>query len=766
MSQEYAKPCAGERGNYAYHIHACHRIWRELFQTRKPALQHFCNVVGITLESLQQQAEVAILLHDAGKLLPTFQQQMQRLIENMPAKRSLHFRHELASTLLLIFVNQDMLLQNPSYLPYDMLAVLGHHKTLQYDWHSFVREQNWTQLPRLDQKAIERIVQVARDCGFVLELDIDQAVLMFASPQWVQYLLYFLRNRLETEKFSSKEQQNFRLVYAVTKGMLMNCDWIASAEEPQPINHSLTSLKLREKIKEKVIKDGKMFEERPFHASCEQAIGNVLAIAPTGAGKTEAALLWATNSSPAKILFLMPTMVTSNSLYKRMQENYFAERECGLIHSGAETFFAQRDEINQDNTQQDFRFAMHQYRAFLPPVMVATVDQMLTSGFNIGSWCQKEWALVGSQVIFDEIHAYQPYTLGLITAAVEKIKLLGGRVCLMSATMPTFLRAHFSKVLNIEQPIVAQELMDRKKCRWEYRDADISTMNEEIQRYINTGRKIAIVFNTVRAAQLAYRMWKDILGTDRVLCYHSQFIMKDRQEKEDLLLQKDQYGRPRQFDLIIATQAIEVSLDISFDIMYSECAPLDSLIQRAGRCNRYNAAGDYAFIVFPISGVSYKYVYEKAQNEIDRTIKIIQQNKKRLREDELAEMLDHVYEGTRLNSDNPEFWDGYTLYSRIAANTNGQGFIFDLPVSEEMATRKFGILKISVIPQIYYGEVLELWMQKKFSLIRCYEVPVNEWRWKKLKPVKNDMQLPIFEIPYSYEEGVIDSKDDMPWRFV
>lgn len=84
----------------------------------------------------------------------------------------------------------------------------------------------------------------------------------------------------------------------------------------------------------------------------------------------------------------------------------------------------------------------------------------------------------------------------------------------------------------------------------------------------------AIVFNTVRAAQEAYREWSKILGKERVLCYHSQFIMKDRQDKETALLEKDEKGRPKNYDLLIATQAIEVSLDISFDVMYSECAPL------------------------------------------------------------------------------------------------------------------------------------------------------------------------------------------------
>ena len=93
----------------------------------------------------------------------------------------------------------------------------------------------------------------------------------------------------------------------------------------------------------------------------------------------------------------------------------------------------------------------------------------------------------------------------------------------------------------------------------------------------------------------------------KILCYHSRFIMRDRDEKEKLLLEKDKEGRPSFVDLVIATQAIEVSLDISFDLMLSECAPLDSLIQRAGRCNRFGKSKGARFVVFPISDTAKRY---------------------------------------------------------------------------------------------------------------------------------------------------------------
>lgn len=771
MQQEYAKPYIGEKGTYHYHVVECHRLWKEIFHSRSGALAHFCDLMGISLEEFRKKSEKAVLFHDAGKLLPTFQQQMQRLIEKQPPDQSLYFRHELASALILFVMEWETLKNNETLIPYEILAVLGHHKPLQPDWHSFEREIFCQESPRMDETAIQRIVQVAELQGLICTIDLSVAVRIFTSPKWPLMLFKGLEERLQTSALNNiptLERQKLRYIYSLTKGLLMTCDWLASARSEGrrlPINHKMTSAVLRKKLKQKVEKDGRKYEKRPFHSACEGAQGDILAIAPTGAGKTEAALLWATNGEPSKIIFLMPTMVTSNSLYERMSKHYFKENECGLIHSGADTYFSQQATLDQDNTPNDLRLALSQFRAFMAPVMVATVDQMLTSGFNIGPWCQKEWALVGSRVIIDEIHAYQPYTLGLITAAIEKIKLLGGAVCLMSATMPVFLREHFRTVLGVSAPIVAKELMGYRKCYWEYKETHIYEMTGEIREHLHHGKKVAIVFNTVRAAQEAYRRWEKMLGKERVLCYHSQFIMKNRQDKETNLMKKDDKGRPGKYDLIIATQSIEVSLDISFDVMYSECAPLDSLIQRAGRCNRYYADGDYYFIVFPASELAIKYVYKSAEEVLDRTKQIILQNQKRLREYELGQMLEYVYEGHRLGIDNVEYQEGYGLYNEIATAIDLKGFIFDLSISEEMVTRKFDeYLKVNIIPLEFYEEVKNLWEEKKYTLLRLYEVPVAEHRRRKLKPVENPMRLPIYEVPYTIEVGVVDSLNDFPSR--
>jgi CRISPR-associated endonuclease/helicase Cas3 len=764
------------------------------------ALNDFCENVGIAFTDLKLWCLRAALFHDVGKLGNFFQKRMKDLInKSYPIDKNLFFRHELISAAVMMRLYKNSKQISELDFPYDLWAVLGHHKKLEYTWASFTRDKSRSDPFSISNAEIQYAIDINADNSDIFNLSghsFSEKNIFRGSEDdtWVDRFLRKLKSQYlpAVNHPPHVMYEKRRLILAVVRGLLCYADWQASSEETQRLNmhHGMTSLSLEKKIIEHFTRenDEEDFQKRPFQEKCQRCQNHVLAVAPTGSGKTEAALLWATNHGEGKILFLMPTKVTSNSLYERMC-NYFDPFDCGITHSGAGMYLVQNKKTpNPDDSETDesdddvFKTLLH-YKTFMTPVTVATVDQLLSANYNIGYWYFKELATLGASVIFDEIHAYEPFTIALITKSIERIKKLGGRVMVMSATMPRVLREHFKKLLDVEDKdvVIAEELMDRAKCKWEYRDEGIEEFTKEIKQALKNGKKVAIVVNTVARAQEIYEFWKEELekATEEteqsrqynILCYHSAFIMKTRIDKETLLLDKDCLGRPKTVDLVIATQAIEVSLDISFNLMYSECAPLDSLIQRAGRCNRFNKVKNTKaqFIVFPISDKAKKYVYASADKTLDKTVEALKANQGLLSEQTLAVMLEEVYSELELKGDD------YRKAEDLVRSIHRSAIysVCDINYDEEKLTRVVDYVKIPVIPFQFYNEIEELWTSKtkadKYK-IQFYEVPVGISLLKRCKRVnflpKGQRKIDfinIYEIDYSEEIGIVFGKGEDAW---
>jgi CRISPR-associated endonuclease/helicase Cas3 len=738
MTEYYAKPRDDGKGSYACHLSACLGIAKDFLETYIDELTRFCGEVGISFAELERLYLRAVLFHDVGKLGDFFQQRMRDIINGRPAKQELFFRHELisAAVMLQFYKKSDL------RFPYDLWAVLGHHKKLDASWQYFQREKETIRTDSITENRLRDALAVAPDVSSFIGLE-DSAltVKIFREGDddynWAARFLDRLQKRYLSvvNAPSAEECEKRRLISAIVRGLLCYADWQASAEENDRVNlrYSHTSASLEKQIADVLNGKEHPFQKKPFQERCQSSSGNVLAIAPTGSGKTEAALFWAVNNGGGKILFLMPTKVTSNSLYERMLK-YFDPRDCGITHSGAGMYLALKNDKTGQNSQNEaisdveddiFKQVLRN-KTFMTPVTVATVDQLLTANFNMGYWYFKELATLGASVIFDEIHAYEPFTIALITQSVKRIKKLGGRVMIMSATMPRVLREHFQKVLDVKEVIVAEDLMDQAKCIWEYRNEGLENFTDEIKTALKKGRKVAIVVNTVARAQEIYNFWQKEMEQEEkkinILCYHSAFITKDRNDKEERLLKnKDDHGRPVNYDLVVATQAIEVSLDISFDLMYSECAPLDSLIQRAGRCNRRNKTPDAKFIVFPISDKAEQFVYQSAKTVLTQTVEVLKSNCGKLSERTLSDMLEEVYSEFELLDDD------YRKAESIAVSTQRE-ICDEINHDENFVTRLIDYVKIPVIPYRFRGDVEELWNSRARGdryKIPLYEVPVG-----------------------------------------
>lgn len=733
----YAKPLEGKEGSYKYHVNKSYKIMEQELRRTLKHIKPILSKCNETTEQYAQKMKIAILMHDFGKLNKLFQNTMESLVKGLKINKDYYFRHEILSFYYMIPFAHEWKEQKGDF-GFPLFAVLSHHKSMSPKYENFEREFGRKEWPFLTEEEMEYGYSLFDEHNMPKPPKNRSKQIPLPLLKKLMENLFSLVNMEQRGVFKTATRYHMRLLYAIAKGQLQYCDWVASSEGEFSL-FTLTQEELADKIIQKLEKENRVYEERPFHTKCAQTFGDIIAIAPTGSGKTEASLMWAAQFDSKKIIFCLPTKVTSNSIYERMRLYYFNPRVCGLSHSGASTYFALQESDALPH------FSLLHAKAFIPPVMVSTVDQILTSGFNSKLWALKEYALINSAVIFDEIQAYDTFTLALITQTIRKIKDLGGKVMLMSATFPKFLRNHFQDLLKIDRPIVAEELMDRKSNRWRYIDKELEDIRDEIQKYLDQGKKVALVVNDVETAKNEYKYWHEKYKT---LCLHSEFTMKDRIEKEDKLLKGSE-----DYQLVIATQVLEVSLDVSFEIMFSECAPIDSLVQRAGRCNRRMLYSDSEFIVFNPSKISTEYVYKKSRKILEKTKEIILLNQKKLSEREINAMIEEVYDGFDIYDEN--YKEGIKLYQNIA----NEIFIFDLPIDEQIATRRFDIIKVTVIPTKFKDEVEKLYDQKEYAKISLYEVPVNLGKFKKMiaSTLVEDKRypLPFYAIDYDEDIGIV-----------
>lgn len=512
-------------------------------------------------EPLCTKVFLACALHDIGKATEDFQEYIRSM-------RKKAYPHALASlpfvVLLEGLLNQKLGLEPTRYEA--TAAVLTHHSPLSAELYIGYQDKAPEYHPEL-QEALREI------WNLLTKLGVKGLPPLEEFWQLVQKLLANSPAALLKASYPvGAEKKSLRGVlqslsvegFAQVKAVLHLADWLASAKQAVPqvlfLSDGFSAVKQHMKCLGAPLRH---FQEQA-QASLDQSI--LWLRAPTGTGKTEALLLWADDTE--RLIYLLPTQATTNAMWQRLRRIY-GDENVGLAHGRAA--YMLRQESDEDPLDARLFGSV-----FAKPVIVATLDQYLLAHLHGRHWEERRTLAQRATVVLDEIHAYEPYTLGLLLKALEREP--PARLALASATLPEPLLELFPNKGHLIE--AEPKLWQRHRHRLELRAGAL--LEEGLQAALHqaqAGYAVLVIANTVRDAQAFYQALTNA-GWKQVELLHARFILRDRQRKEAYV------SKPYSGMIFVATQVVEVSLDISYDVLITEMAPVDALVQRMGRVNR------------------------------------------------------------------------------------------------------------------------------------------------------------------------------------
>lgn len=570
-------------------------ILKEYFRTNANVISQFCSKWDLDEENLLKNLFLTVYLHDIGKLTKEFQQNIKQ------NKTSQKYPHAYYGWFLL----KDSFNDNVLEVPIELAAILGHHTQLyggiydndQFKKPTFLEED----IIEYSDKAVETYRKLGFDEFFNLS-GVEIIVSTFSWGKLKKARKSFIRefNRYLKE---NKEYEKVKSVFAYFFSILQMCDDYSSAHfsefvescEKGGIFESVLQqpekyvpiLKVEEPVK-KVLGTNNPYK---FQKELVEAPKFATLFAPCGRGKTEGALLWVLNAmkkyNKNKIIFGMPTQTTSNAMFDRLKE-IFGEEKVGLYHGKSQIKF--KDEfkekgLDEEKDLEEIRSETFKGNIFFKPITITTIDHIVYS--FVKGFRQADFALGNLQnavIIFDEIHYYEKVTLEHLITLFSLLREMDIPHLLMSGTLPEFMLNELPNYANI----IDEEGLEYTPFKIEFNSEPIDENINEIVDNHEKGLTQFVILNTVERAKNTYLKLKERLNNSsnpNIMLYHSQFTFRDRVDKEKEIYERYNKAKTEPF-ILVATQVIEISLDISCDIMFSELAPPDALGQRAGRLNR------------------------------------------------------------------------------------------------------------------------------------------------------------------------------------
>lgn len=400
--------------------------------------------------------------------------------------------------------------------------------------------------------------------------------------------------------------------YAVLlKGLLHKCDYSASAGlDCEKVNDFLTDSLNN-------WKNTRNIHYNELQEFCiKNTDSNLIVTAPTGMGKTEAGLLWCGDN---KCFFVLPLKTAINAMYERIkklcgdnsQEDY--KDRVALVHSDMKSYYLEDSIISGKN--YDFAYAQCSKQLALP-ITICTPDQIFDFALKYAGYEYKLAVASYSKFIIDEIQMYSPDVLAAIIYAIEMIRTLGGKVAVITATLPPFVRNEIEKILGTD--VKTSDFSDKGKLKHNVKVQEKALQSDDIIKIFNDTKcdkvkKYLVVCNSI---DIANKMYTEIKNSDinaSVNLFHSNFIKNDRKTKENAILAASEKTNESMNipEIWISTSVVEASLDIDFDILITELSDLFSLFQRFGRVNRKgnkDFSSSNCFVFTEIQGNAHRFV--------------------------------------------------------------------------------------------------------------------------------------------------------------
>jgi CRISPR-associated endonuclease/helicase Cas3 len=582
-------------------------------------------------QCLRDLIRLAIICHDFGKVLPAFQIRKLGNRQYEPFDVCHYIDHSLVSVL---WVAQDKLEERiksagpdaaqdeiEDYKRFVLSAVAYHHWRERFfdllspgcrDFQDLCKKllDDEKFLAALKENLIAEVKQIAYS-GSLVEFNREMAQGLKNGVPFTQYAtppyqLYWLPKRIITSEEKLKK-------WILISGFLQRADHYASfceedGEELSSVELPAPSFdEMKMKVKQKIQEKAPTVEEKSIWQL--QKIGslrdkNVILIAPTGYGKTEFAFLW---SHGEKFFYTLPLRAAVNQIYERAK-CIFGDDRTGLLHSDADVYL-----LGDGGEAQASMKVYDLARQLAFPAIISTGDQFFPYALRPPGYERIYATFSYSRLVIDEVQAYDPRAAAIIVKFIEDVVRMGGKFLLMTATLPKFVQDEINRAIgnhNYEKLNLCEEEQSKfKEIRKHCIKVEIIenaqedgktnfTIGEdklkEVLEKAREGKRVLVIVNTVKQAQDVFDWLKKLIEKhaeyeslkDKLWLLHSRFTLKDRELKENDL--KDKFKNPKPKDendgkILVSTQVVEASLDIDADVLFTEVAPLDALVQRMGR---------------------------------------------------------------------------------------------------------------------------------------------------------------------------------------